>query len=322
MILSEDYKVSYNLFLAEKELRESLYKDINSLILSESSYESICEGMNDTIMNYLNKVTANIQEVWEKFLATVGTDNHKAYLTKSAEKIKTANPRFTINNFPNYDVNIFLNYKVQRYNRQTMTDELKTQKAFIQRYYSSLYSERNNMNVMMLKNVARGYINIRCDKTVLVKSYNFCSTGFYEARQSIEQDIAIINESIDGISRALQTIQTTQESNMLYESMIFEALNSGIPQNKATKMSFTDNDGSKVDPSDKSTQMQTSFINQITNYMKISTQIISAKMKVLTQMYKSHLDIIKHYVDITQYGDPVPNNQVQKVQTQAQQSTN
>lgn len=319
MILSEDYKLSYNLFLAEKDLRESLFNQSKKVITEEpftlSEYQSICEGMNDTITNYLNKVTANIQEVWERFITTVGNDKHKEYLTSNAEKIKAANPRFTINNFPNYDVNIFNGYKVQRYNRQTMTDDLKTQKQYMQRYYSSLYSERNNMNVTMHRNVVRGYINIRCDKNTLTRSYNFCSTGFYEARSSIEHDIATINESIDTITQSLQMVQSTQESNMLYESIIFEAINSGIPHNKATKMSFIDNDGSKVDPGDKSAQIQNSFINQISNYMKISTQIISAKMKVLTQMYKSHLDIVEHYVDITQYGDPVPNNQVQKVQT-------
>lgn len=317
MILSEDYKLSYNLFLAEQELFESLIEK-SSIVLSESlnseNYQILCEGMHDTIINYINKVTANIQQVWEKFINSVGTDAHNEYLTKASEKIKSSNPRFVINNFPNYDIVVFSNYKVMRYDRQTMTDDLKTQKGFMQKNYGSLYSERNNMNVMMQKNVIKGYINIRCDRNRLIKSHSFCSTGFYEARQSIEADIATINESANLITQALQMVQPAQESNMLYESIIIEALRSGLPENKATKMSFVDNDGSKVDPNDKSTQIQNSFINQIANYMKISTQIISAKMKVLTHIYKTNLDIVKHYVDITQYGDPVPNNQVQKVQ--------
>lgn len=319
MILSEDYKLSYNLFLAEHELFSSLL-DKSSIVLSESlnknDYNILCEGLQDTIINYLNKITTSMQEVWNKFVTNVGNDRHKEYLRQSADKIRNSNPRFSINNFPNYDVNILTSYKVNRYNRQTMTDDLKTQKAFMQNYYSSLYSERNNMNVMMHKAVVRGYINIRCDKSTLIRSYNFCSTGFYEARKSIEADIATINEAIDTITQALNTVQSTQESGMLYESIIIEALSTGKPENKATKMSFVDNDGSKVDPGDKSAQFQNSFINQVANYMKISTQIITAKMKVLTQMYKSHLDIIKHYVDITQYGEPVPNNQAQKIQTQ------
>lgn len=319
MILSEDYKLSYNLFLAEHELFSSLL-DKSSIVLSESlnknDYNILCEGLQDTIINYLNKVTTSMQEVWNKFVTNVGNDRHKEYLRQSADKIRNSNPRFSINNFPNYDVNILTSYKVNRYNRQTMTDDLKTQKAFMQNYYSSLYSERNNMNVMMHKAVVRGYINIRCDKSTLIRSYNFCSTGFYEARKSIEADITTINEAIDTITQALNTVQSTQESGMLYESIIIEALSTGKPENKATKMSFVDNDGSKVDPGDKSAQFQNSFINQVANYMKISTQIITAKMKVLTQMYKSHLDIIKHYVDITQYGEPVPNNQAQKIQTQ------
>lgn len=319
MILSEDYKLSYNLFLAEHELFSSLL-DKSSIVLSESlnknDYNILCEGLQDTIINYLNKVTTSMQEVWNKFVTNVGNDRHKEYLRQSADKIRNSNPRFSINNFPNYDVNILTSYKVNRYNRQTMTDDLKTQKAFMQNYYSSLYSERNNMNVMMHKAVVRGYINIRCDKSTLIRSYNFCSTGFYEARKSIEADIATINEAIDTITQALNAVQSTQESGMLYESIIIEALSTGKPENKATKMSFVDNDGNKVDPGDKSAQFQNSFINQVANYMKISTQIITAKMKVLTQMYKSHLDIIKHYVDITQYGEPIPNNQAQKIQTQ------
>ena len=118
-------------------------------------------------------------------------------------------------------------------------------------------------------------------------------------------------------------VQSTQESNMFYESIIIEALTSGTPENKATKMSFVDSDGAKVEPGAKGTQNQNSFITQISNYMKISTNLISAKMKVLTRMYKTNLDIVRHHVDITQYGDPVPNAQVQKVVTQTtqQQST-
>ena len=144
MILYEDYKLSYNLFLAEHELFDSLIHN-SSIVLSESltadSYLIFCEGMNDTVINYMNKVSASIQEVWTRFTTTVGNEKHKEYLTKSAEKVKSGNPRFLINNFPNYDTNVFTGYKVQRYNRQTMSDDLKTQKGYIQKYYSSLYSE-------------------------------------------------------------------------------------------------------------------------------------------------------------------------------------
>lgn len=326
MILKEDYTLSYNLFLAEHELFNSLINK-SSIVLQESlsveDYSILCEGLQDTITNYINKVTASMQQVWDRFIATVGTDAQKDYLTKAADKVKSGNPRFVINNFPNYDTNVFIGYKVQRYNRQTMTDDLKTQKGYMQKNYASLYSERNNMNVMLQKAVTRGYTNIRCDKVVLTKAYNFCSTGFYEIRQSIENDINIINESANTILQGLQMVQSTQESNMFYESIIIEALTSGTPENKATKMSFVDSDGAKVEPGAKGAQNQNSFINKISNYMKISTNLISAKMKVLARMYKTNLDIVRHYVDITQYGDPVPNAQVQKVVTQtAQQSTN
>jgi len=326
MILKEDYTLSYNLFLAEHELFDSLINK-SSIVLQESlsveDYSILCEGLQDTITNYINKVTASMQQVWDRFIATVGTDAQKDYLTKAADKVKSGNPGFVINNFPNYDTNVFIGYKVQRYNRQTMTDDLKTQKGYMQKNYASLYSERNNMNVMLQKAVTRGYTNIRCDKVVLTKAYNFCSTGFYEVRQSIENDINIINESANTILQGLQMVQSTQESNMFYESIIIEALTSSTPENKATKMSFVDSDGAKVEPGAKGTQNQNSFINQISNYIKISTNLVSAKMKVLTRMYKTNLDIVRHYVDITQYGDPVPNAQVQKVVTQTaqQQST-
>lgn len=319
MILSEDYTLPYNLFLAEKALYSSLLEQSSIVIdnvLTEAEYIALCEGLQDSVINYMNKVTASIQEVWEKFSNTVGNDKQKSYLTEAAPRIKTANPRFIIHNFPNYDLNVFRNYKVNRYNRETMEDELKTQKAYYQKYYSSLYSERNNMNVMMQRNVVQGYTDIRCDKNTLTRCYNFCSTGFYEAKKSIEQDIAVINEAVANITQSLQMVKMTQESNMFYEGIIIEALTNGQPENKAQKMSFTDSDGTKSEPGDKSAQIQNSFINQVANYMKVSTSLISAKMKVLTQMYKSNLDIVKHFLDVTQYGEPVPNNQPQKVVTQ------
>lgn len=317
MILSEDYIQEYKLFLAEQELYSSLYQNIYALTEAESA-DIICEGLQDTLVNYMNKVTNNIQEVWTKFTSTVGNDKHKAYLTKSADKVKAANPRFVINNYPNYDINIFKSYKVQRYDRQTMSDDLKTQKEFMKKYYSSLYSERNNMNVMLQRNVIRGYINIRCDKSALTKAYNFCSRGFYEVRKSIEDDINRINEATNSITQSLQMVQNAQESVAIYESIILEAIRDPQNPNKATKMSFVDNDGSKHNPGAKSSENQNSIINQITNYFKISANLISAKMKVLSGIYKVNLNIVRHYVDTTQYGEPVPNNKVQKVQTQTE----
>lgn len=308
MILREDYVFEYNMFLAEKELYSSL---CNLSVINESV---ILEGLNDTVTNYLNKVTTNIQTVWEKFKSTVGNQNSKDYLTKVAEKIRTANPRFTINNYPNYDLNILKSYKVTRYNRQTMYNDLKIQKVYKQKYYPSLYSERNNMNVMMRKNVVRGYINLRCDKNSLTKSYNFCSTGFYEARKSIEEDINIINEAVSNITHSINTVKSTQESVDLCIDMINEAITNGVGAKPTNKMSFVDSDGSKVDPGDKNAQNQNSFINEVVNYMRVSTDLISAKMKVLASMYKDNMDIVKHYVDITQYGEPKQNNQANQVQ--------
>lgn len=319
MILKEDYIFSYNMFLAEQELQNSILEKSSILLTENFSQEDldiVCEGVHDTVTNYLNKITQNIQQAWQKFTTTVGTQKHKDYLTKIAPKIKASNPNFTINNYPNYDINTLTNYKVQRYNRQTMGNDLKLQKVYMQKYYSSLYSERNNMNVMMQRNVVKGYINIKCNRAQLIKSYNFCSTGFYEARKSIENDINIINESVNNIIQSLQMVKSTQESTeAIYESIILEVINQQQSVNKATKMSFSDSDGSNVKPGQKGTQNQNSFINQISNYMKISTLVISAKMKVLTQMYKTNLNIVKHYADITQFGEPTGNKQVNKVQT-------
>ena len=172
------------------------------------------------------------------------------------------------------------------------------------------------MNVTMHKNVVRGYINIRCDRSALIRSFNFCSTRFYELRESIENDINIINESITNITQSMNMIQPTPEAAIIYENILHEAISDRTNLvEKHNKMSFVDTDGSKSNPGEKTSQSQNSFINQIVNYMKISTNLISAKMKVLAKMYKSHLDIVSHYVDIIQYGDPVPNNQVQKVDT-------
>ena len=53
-----------------------------------------------------------------------------------------------------------------------------------------------------------GYSRVICDKKFLITTYNFCSTGFYKLRGSIEDDLNTFNQSIQAIQDMVNNTQS------------------------------------------------------------------------------------------------------------------
>ena len=67
MITLEDYELQYNLYLAESELFTNLISLGGEVINESSGLMSIQEGVKETVINYLTKISNAIQEAWNKF---------------------------------------------------------------------------------------------------------------------------------------------------------------------------------------------------------------------------------------------------------------
>ena len=149
----------------------------------------------------------------------------------------------------------------------------------------------------MKKNIINNSSNVVCGYNQIVKVVEFEIKGFYECRNQIEKDITIINNANTTIESMINVAGAANEYTMFYESMILEAPIQGANDDKDKKMTFS-NGTSTTDPNDKEKKNKKSnILKAINSYMKVSADIISSKMKIMSRMYYDYYYILEYYID-------------------------
>ena len=303
---NNEFDISYKEYLAEKEMLNIFIREASILLNASDDVEITLESLEDTISRYIDKVTANIQKSWDKFKSKVGNDKQLKYLNNIQKTIATSNPKFMINNFPNYDLQSLMQIKVIPFDYANQKKQLKSKQQFIKDNYPNLVENindpnnkiRTNMDKAVERFVVKGYTDTLCDKKVLLQIYQFCIQSYQELAANIEEDLQIINQSNTNIMNSVNIASsTTQEAAILYESMILEAPTNANNSSDKKSMAFTDTSGETTDPNDKKSEnLETSYAKAVSNYMKVSTDIISAKMSLINDIYSDYMNIIEHYV--------------------------
>lgn len=304
MISFEEYEYKYSLFLAENELFCSTVDSI----LEATNIEYLNEAFSQSINNYISKVSKSTQSAWDRFKSSIFNEKTKKYLEDIAPIIKNGTSTFNIDNFPNYDMNKFKTIKLVEFDYERMKDNLRNEKDFIFGYYRNLTNGFGDKKPNIYKAIEKSIITSRgrkfCDKKFIIGIYNFCAKGYLEYRTAIENDLKILNRSSTNITNSVNgVISTKQESYNIVQDMILEAsVMSSIDRNK-NKMTFTDNNGEKTISNNKSAKKEEGNFSKAVNvYMKVSTDIISAKMKILNNIYfRDYMEILEHYVDLEKH---------------------
>lgn len=283
----ESYELYNEIFLAESELFASI-TSIGADIVNESvGLISIHEDTKETINKYLTKITDAIQKAWEKFKEIVMNGADDVWLKANQKKILTGNPTFTINNYPKYDMNKLSSIKLIPINYDEMKESLQSNEAFIEKYYSELAGE-GSISEKIEKLILKSRSDERCTPDILKECYNFCATDVKAEISKIEADLKIVNDSNKNIERIINSItsdQSTQEAVELYNYFLNEA-----DQEKSEKMSFTD------DKNGPNADSGSTLVKDIHVYISASTDILSAKMKIVKDIKKEYMNILKHFV--------------------------
>ena len=169
-------------------------------ILSELNLVS--EAQNNTppqvrIQNYLNKVTNSTQKVWNNWKEKCGTKEEREFLFRIAQSVRKFDSSFRINNCPTINMVNLQTVKIVKFDYNRMKEDLHQKKPeFIRKYYPKLYGDQNVYKKLRTMTIP-GYSRVICDKKFLITTYNFCSTGFYKLRGSIEDDLNTFNQDTD-----------------------------------------------------------------------------------------------------------------------------
>ena len=296
MIIKEIYEFDYELFLAEQELYESMI-DYGSVVTRESyGLFLLNEGVKETIMGYLTRVSGSITKVWNNlkdYIKKYRDERDGEFLKEIAPKINDANPKFTMTNFPTYDMNNINNIKVIPLNFEQMKDDLVNKETFINKYYPNIKLTDQNKN---FKDAIRSFCitkreDTRCTKEILKTMYDFCNTDYTKLRDSIQGDIEKYNTSSDNIKNLVNQVTSSEtpqnECVSIYESYLMEA----ETDSNSTKVQFKDDPDAKQDG-----QGDNNITKKITVYVQVTTDILSAKMKMIQDIYKLYMSTLRHYI--------------------------
>lgn len=296
MIIEETYQFNYELFLAEQEMYESLVE--YGAVVSRESYGLFLlnEGVKDVVVGYLQKVGESISKVWNKFKEIFNNEKDKVYLKSIQEKINSADPKFTIGNFPTYNLSRLNEIKTVELNFEQMKDDLTSKETFVSKYYPNIKIDDNNKK---FKDAIQTYClekreDTRCTPELLKEMYRYCLNDYQNSIKSIEDDLKRYNTSSKNIQNLVNQVSSAETSQTecvaIYESFLLEADN----DQKSNKVEFKDDPDAK-----QQGQGSNDITKKITTFVKITTDILSAKMSMTREIYRLYMDTIRHYIKPT-----------------------
>lgn len=309
----EDYDLSYNLFLAEQEMFRSLAGIEYDIISESTDLVSIQEGVKETVMNYLQKIMTQIQKLWAKFQA-VFAEKILTKLEKQFNQAKesVANAEFTVNNYVEYNMQELDKYKIVNfeYNDQTKED-FKSVNTFIEKNYPGLISDDSkDVKKALLAKTTNKVEHFKVDGKILQDMYNYCKNEYKNNVNTISNDITSLNNSSKTITSMVNTVINAQETVQLWESMNLHVYTEADEDSKgdSDKMSFTDNSGETSGESKDDDKKKAQVTTAVTVYMTAETKILSAKMYVVSNKFKTYMRILNHFL-----GNTIKNNVSNKV---------
>lgn len=317
------YELEYANYLAEQEMLDQLailsIKSHNN-VLTESAIQSINEAAIDTVMNYIKKVAANIQVVWNKFKATI-TKGEYAALKKQYGKYFNSNTKIIADNNPSVcilaEVDKQLMIEMPVLSESLLNDLSGSTEDFIQKHLKDVYEENKSILDVMDSKVFKKQ-NVLAINSQSLKFYTQFMENYSSKVNKASEDIKNINNTSNIVKQILSKMtnnntnnDNSQNTNNNTENNSEEKVNKESFVNIADTLLyyFTEeqqadfrstnepkNDNNSDTNNDDEKKEKSSDINkQIMNYYKVSTQLLSAKLNILNKARKNALHIIKEF---------------------------
>ena len=306
MILQEEYELEYDLFLAEQDLYNSMIVSGCGIQNESVGLVSITEGVKETILSYIGKVTASLQKAWNSFKSIFEKEGDRNYLSGLQKRIEEGpEPKFTITNFPIYDIEKLKGIKVIPFDYETMKEDLDNKSEFLQKNYGQIYRDTEKSFSQNIEDYVTTYEDSHeVTKDDLISMLRF-SRDYKKETETLQDNLNVINtanNSIENIAKSLPTETATSEAVILFESYLTEEEN--------RKMEFKD------DPDREKVGSSGSFVKRVSTYVSVSTDIVSTKMKIIRRKYALSMRTLKHYMKPQKEDQNREQEQTVQVKTQ------
>lgn len=285
MIMIEDYQFHYDLFLAEQELFESMI-NIGSVSINESAgLIMVQESVKETILKYLGKIAEALENAWNKFKGILENIKDREFISKIKNKIDSVRPSFIINNCPDYDMNFLDTVKIVPFNYGEMKEVLESKETFIQKYYSNIIEPEKTLKESIYSKFTKGTKDLKCDAGLLKKMSDTVTVELPKKITNLGNEIKMLNNS----SKTIESTATVLDSNTLASEAvsIYRSYLSEAEDEKPSYQEIPGQEGEKQ-------QSSSSFTKHVSNYMKVSSDILSAKMKCCRDAFAFYMKTIRH----------------------------
>ncbi len=305
MIDVEEYELSYLMESYYVEMQEKIALLEEDFIFDEyTTAEILTEGVKETIMQYLTKVTTQINKVYTKFKTSVtskiATKMQNAIAKTINEKMKDDNVSFTVKNIRDYSAmdNVLQQIEVLPWSLieyQQKPDNFKSMDAYISTYYPNI--EGKDFKAAMLDKLPM-VDAMPIDKQKLFDLLDFFKTKYTDAFAKIETDLDTLNNSNREIANNVNTVvsaaTTTTQQNEAY--MFLESTCLGLfSEADEPKMSFVDNNGEESGKNPEADKAKGQYTKAVSTYLSVSSKILSAKMSVINKAATDYARILMHF---------------------------
>lgn len=284
MIQLEEYQFHYDLFLAEQELFDSMIS-IGSGIVNESvGLIYIQESVKDTVIKYLSRIAEALEQAWNKFKEIIENLKDKEFISRIKDKISSIRPSFIIRNCPDYDMNFLDRVKIVPFNYEEMKESLDTKEAFIQKYYNNLMEQDKSLKESIYSKFTKGTKDLECNSGIITKMVNTVTVELPKKITTLGNEIKTFNNSnktIESTATAIDSTTATNEASSIYLMYLKEE--------EEEKPNFE-----QIPGKENENKSSNSFTKHVSNYVKVSSDILSAKMKCYRDVFAFYMKTIKH----------------------------
>lgn len=323
-----EYSLYYSLYEADQELlnKLSVLNIKMSGPISESSYIVLQESVKDTIMNYIRKITANIQNVWNRFKSKM-IELSGNNLIKGNDKY--LNSTFVMNPPKDFEIpdlnnlNIFLNKKIQPYSA-ALNEKLNNVDDFLKEEFTEYFTSDDFVKGVMDKVIKKATGEEKINAAQIKIYTTYLTDTYKKSYDSIASDLQKINESAKTIERLLsgsdfntpvdvvnkpQPNQNNNGDQKVGESFSYHStmMNYFSEAEDDNKKEDSDNKFRNADPNaqqeEKQNDKNKEVVTYVRNYYKAMTKVLSLKMQVCSRCYNKVYMITKKYIDLQKAAD-------------------
>lgn len=323
-----DYKgiidqMNYEIFLAEETMKISLKQLDNKARLVTESTELIAlnESVADTLLKYLRSVTTSMQKAWNNFKSKIdyvaiqkAIKGEEKYL-ESDFKMKLPDefmyPELNVWNSINENCTLGDNL-LSVSNYAQMSQYLESPEAFLKQYYAEYVEQENGKQLKFADVFEKRCFTKASDQQVvdkqLIAVYVDFLNNYKDQIGQIQTDIDAINQvntNMDDLIKQIagannvsaptnnrpepQQQATTASAIMKGSSYILEADDQPKPENTNK---FRNADPNAPDPTKNNSKDR----QNIVNYYKAMTSILTAKMRTCNKVKNNSLRIVMNFV--------------------------